>query len=91
MLVKFYRLTNPSADLHYSANFSCAFIAFDSFTSLKCLPYYHIHSLVIMRTNVSQKSAELKITCSHHSSLISKSTQCTRLCFKTSTRAEFFF
>ena len=85
-----YRLTNPSADLHCSANFfSYVVTAFDSLTSLKILPYYHRHSLVIMRTNVSQKLAELKIMCSHHSWSINKFTLCIRLCFQTVTRAEF--
>ena len=85
-----YRVTNPSADLHCSANFfSYVVTAFDSLTSLKILPYYHRHSLVIMRTNVSQKLAELKIMCSHHSWSINKFTLCIRLCFQTVTRAEF--
>lgn len=90
MFVKSCRLTNPTADLHCSAKFfTYVVIAFDSFTSLGFLLYYHRHSLVIMRTNVSQKLAELKITRSHHSWLINKSTLRTRLCFQASTHAGF--
>jgi hypothetical protein len=90
MSVKSYRLTNTSADLHCSANFfSYVVIAFDSFTTLRFLPNYHRHSLVIMRTNVSQKLAELKIMCSYHPWLINKSTLCIRVCFQAGTHAEF--